>query len=357
MSRSRDRKSTDGLLSRIEARPWKDGKTISYRYKPLPTKDTPKPKPIPLGTDKWAANRKVLDLHGEGDGFGTLQWVWEKFTDPDHPAPRWKKLAQGSRDDYALAWKQVAKTFGRTMASMIDPPMIARYVNVERAKSPRRAVIEKSLMSNLFRHGITLGVCTSNPTTGVEVPESEPRTEAPAAELLARFLAWLDQQTPQRRIIGMAAEFASLAGSRKAEFLDIVRPQVDREAGEIRVKRAKQRGKKRGEVVDVISITPRLSALIDRIYALNRDCLYLFPTRSDNAYTARGFKTLWQRSVKAAMVAKVLTPESRFTFHDLRAYYVTVHKQAHDTLPDIHKNPATTARVYDRNTEVKRRAL
>jgi hypothetical protein len=70
----------------------------------------------------------------------------------------------GTRADYALAWKQIDKTFGRMAMNRVDSTMIARYVNVERAASPRRAVIEKALMSNLFRHGITLGVCTTPPS-------------------------------------------------------------------------------------------------------------------------------------------------------------------------------------------------
>ncbi|KAF1046496.1 hypothetical protein [Xylophilus sp.] len=38
-----------------------------------------------------------------------------------------------------------------------------------------------------------------------------------------------------------------------------------------------------------------------------------------------------------ALEEKVIAAEDRFTFHDLRSYYVTMHKQAHGTLPDLHK--------------------
>ena len=47
----------------------------------------------------------------------------------------------------------------------------------------------------------------------------------------------------------------------------------------------------------------------------------------------------------------------RFTFHDLRAFYASRHKKVKGTLPDLHKNPGTTAKIYDRNTEVGRDAL
>lgn len=351
MPRTRDRHSAEGLLPRMEARPWKDGKTITYRYHPIGSK------PMNLGTDKIAAMRKVLDLNGQSSHYGTLRWVWDQY----QTAPRWLKLAETSRADYASAWKQIDAVLGHLQISAIDSPTVARYVHIERAKAPRRADIEKSLLSRLFGHGIKLGVCTVNATIGVEPHGSEPRTEAPKADVLARFLEWLQKQTPQRQIIGMMAEYASLAGNRRVEFLDLSWPQIDEVVKVVRTKRAKQRGKKRGEVIELVAITPALQALIDRLKAVRAqrgvDCLYVFPSRENNAYTDRGFKTLWQRCVLQAIKDKVMTGADRFTFHDLRAHYTTVHKAETGHLPDLHANPATTARVYDRTKVVKRQAL
>ncbi len=70
-----------------------------------------------------------------------------------------------------------------------------------------------------------------------------------------------------------------------------------------------------------------------------------------------GIPTAIDSCVTDAIKEKVLSQETRFTFHDLRAYYTTMHKREHGDLPDLHANPATTARVYDRSKEVKRRAL
>lgn len=51
-------------------------------------------------------------------------------------------------------------------------------------------------------------------------------------------------------------------------------------------------------------------------------------------------------------------PCTPFTFPDgSRAFFVTEHKRLRGALPDLHKDPATTARVYDRSKEVNRRAL
>ena len=57
----------------------------------------------------------------------------------------------------------------------------------------------------------------------------------------------------------------------------------------------------------------------------------------------------------AALAGKVI--EQRFTFHDLRAHYTTYYKKRFDALPDLHADPATTARVYERSREVVRKSL
>jgi integrase len=315
-------------------------------------------KPIPLGTDKAAALRRVLDMNGQSDGHGTLRWVWGQFTDATRPSPKWSKLTNCTRTDYACAWKQIDKRLGAMHAQEITPQIVAKYVHYERADSPRRANIEKSLLSRLFGHAVILGVCDRNPTTDVPPHDTEARTEAPDVAVLARFLEWVGQQSPQRRVIGLAAEFASLAGNRQVEFLPLTWRQVDRAAGVLRTVRAKQRGAKREQLVEVISISPKLAGVLDRLEAIRtNDCAHVFPTRDGNAYSARGFKTLWQRVVNAAMGAGVLPREARFTFHDLRAYYATQHKAEHGTLPDLHKNAATTASVYDRSKIVRRDAI
>jgi integrase len=345
MSRPRDRASQKGLLPRMEARVGK--KATTYRYLTISGKW------VNLGQDLDAAIRKVLDLNGATPDQGTLAWVWGKYKE----GRRFLRLADATRSDYAQCWEAIKPILGGMQIARITAPMVARYVRIERQDAPVRANREKALLSNLFAHGIDLGVCESNPAKQVRPNEEEPRTEAPDPELLQRFLAWVDQQTPQRRIVGLAAEYASLAGNRKAEFLDLAWPQVDDEAGIVRVKRAKQRGKKRGEVIEEIAITPALRACLERLKAIRpaRECLYVFPTRDNNAYTARGFKTLWQRIVQAAMKAGVISAADRFTFHDLRAFYAT-QKAERGELPDLHANRETTARVYDRSKIVRRSA-
>lgn len=76
--------------------------------------------------------------------------------------------------------------------------------------------------------------------------------------------------------------------------------EVERKAGHIRVKRAKQRGKKRGEVIEQIEITPPLAALLDRLEAIrgDKERLYAFTTKFGTHYTRDGFKGLWGKGAE-----------------------------------------------------------
>ncbi len=58
---------------------------------------------------------------------------------------------------------------------------------------------------------------------------------------------------------------------------------------------------------------------------------------------------MFSRAMKNAVAEKIVT--KRFTFHDLRAHYATQHKRKVGALPDLHADPGTTARVYERSQE------
>lgn len=336
----RDRASTKGLLNRMESRLWKDGKTVTYRYHPVGGK------PIALGTDKQAAIQKVLDLSGKADDSGKVKELWRLYK----ASPGWKLLAKATQDDYEQCSIQVLKTFGEARAALIRPTDINRYLRVERKDAPVRANREAALLSNLFNLGIERGDLDLNPCKQVRRNKEQPRTEAPETEVLGAFLDWLVSAGGPRKIVAQMAEFAAYGGNRRVEFLGLTWQQIDRAAGVIRVQRAKQRG---AAVWEKIDIGPQMAALLDRID--KGGSTWVFRNTKGNPYTSRGFMANWGRWMGEAIKAKVI--DRRFTFHDLRAYYVTLHKTERGDLPDLHKNPATTARIYDRRKESKRGAM
>ena len=345
MGRKRERPSGFGLLQRMEARPHKDGKTVTYRFHPVGGK------PITLGTDRRAAIQKVLDLLGTSSDTGTVSELWRTY----QTLPQWKRLAERTKADYTTYSVELLRVMGGVPAGAIRPADVARYLRVERGAAPVRANREVALLSNLMNVAIERGDIEANPCKQIKRNTEQPRTEAPEPAELAAFLAWLDQQTPQRRMLGMMAEFAALAGSRRAEFIDLTLPQIDTPGAVIRLFRAKQRGGKRK--AERIDMSPDVTALTERLIALPRPdgCLHVFTSRDGNPYTEAAFTTLWQRIMTKAMEDKVI--ERRFTFHDLRAYYTTQHKAQYGALPELHADQKTTARIYDRSRVSVRKGL
>lgn len=342
MTRPRDRASATGLLPRMEARPRADG-LVTYRFKPI------KGKAINLGTDKAAALQKVLHINNETPNKGTVAALWDMY----QASADWAALSNNSRTDYLQCSKPLLKVFGEVDPESITPAMCARYLRVERGAAPVRANREMSLLSNLLNVAIERGDLLNNPCRQIRRNRERPRVVAPTPETLVNFLEWARKITGQAQILAAMAEFAALAGNRRMEFLQLHWPQID--ALEIRLIRGKQRDGKL--VVEAVAISPAMQSLIDRlrVLAFNDKHGPVFRNRHGNCYTEAGFKSMWSKLVAKALKEKAI--DTRFTFHDLRAYYVTQHKLQHKALPDLHANPATTARVYDRSTKVDRKSL
>lgn len=345
MGRKRDRASGFGLLPRMEARPWSDGKTVSYRYHPVGGK------PIALGTDKRAAIQKVLDLNGASSDTGTVQELWRAYQE----MPQWKRLSDQTKKDYAIYSVKLLEVMGQVSARIIRPADIARYLRVERAEAPVRANREIALLSNLMTVAVERGDIDVNPCKQVKRNLERPRTEAPEPAELAKFIGWLQAQGGQRQVIAMMAEFASMAGSRRIEFLHLTLPQIDDDGAVIRLMRAKQHGG--AKRVENVLISEAMGSLVRRLRALPRPdgCLHVFVTRDGNPYTDTGFNSTWQRAMATALKDKVIA--RRFTFHDLRAYYTTQHKSQYGALPELHADAKTTAKIYDRSRVSVRRGL
>jgi len=341
VNRPRDRVSTAGLLPRMEARVGK--KATTFRYHPVGGR------PINLGKDKQLAIRRVLDLNNEG--VNTVNELWRIYQD----STEWAALADDTRAGYAQCSGPLLKIFGPMAPAHIKPTHIARYLRIERKTAPIRANREVALLSNLLNLAVERGQIEANPCKQVRRNKERPRKKAPLPDTLKKFLDWAWARCGQSRILAGMAEFTSVGGNRGIEFRRLTWPQID--AREIRLIRAKQRDG--SQVVEVIDMGDLLVDLMERMRALARDDRHgwVFPNARGNAYTAQAFKCGWNRLKIAARKAGALDADKNFTFHDLRSFFVTQYKKKHGHLPDMHANPATTARVYDSSTEVGRASL
>lgn len=343
MPRQKDRASAHGLLPLMEARPWRDGKTTTYRYHPIGGK------PVNLGTDRDAAIRAVLDMNAKAKDQGTVGQMWRLYSQsPDYTA-----LAEVTRKQYAEYWGRLSKVWERGIVTAIKPADIAKYLRVYRAGASTLANREVALLSNLFNLAVEMGAIDRNPCKDVRRNKERPRTRLVEAAELSAFAEWAMKQGPSAQVLVAMAQFAALAGSRRIEFRTLHWPQVDDEL--VRLTRAKQRGAEKRELV---FIGTALREVLDRMKLLpgyNPMGAVFRAPKTGNPYSESGFKTMWGRLMDAALASKVVV--HRFTFHDLRAHYTTYYKKRFDTLPELHADPATTARVYERSREAKRQSL
>lgn len=358
MNRPKDRASSAGLLPRMEARPRKDGQT-TYRYHPLGGK------PVNLGTDKAEAIRKVLDMNqGRAGDDGTFRQMWRLYQE----TARWKRLAASTQDFYRGCWGREAGEKGPDdkgvglacvwaggIVTAVKPADIYRYLTVERADAPIVANRELALLSNLFKVAITRGLIDANPCKQVSRNPEEPRTRLVERDELQAFIKWaLEQKNDSAPVLVSMAEFAALTGNRRIEFRTLHWPQVDDEL--VRLTRAKGRGGNGKR--ELVAISDALQAVLDRMKArpgYNPMGAVFRAPKTGNAYTERNFKTGWGRLMAKAIKAGVV--KERFTFHDLRAHYASYFKLTFGELPEMHADPATTAKVYERTREVRRRSL
>jgi integrase len=335
----------------MEAIPLKSGKT-TYRYHPVGGT------PIHLGHDRTEAIRAVLDLLGSDQHTGTLNWLWDQFT--TH-STRWQKYATHTRTDYTDAWKQISQRLGHMRLTDLDTRTIAHYIHKERAPSPKRANTEKALLTVLLDYAITTGDATTNPARHIPPHQISSQARLPDPQAVHTLIQWLSTGGAQRQVIACMAEFAALAGNRRIELRHLQWTHIDLAAGTISTTRAKQRSNKRGTVIERISISPRMAALIQQLQHIHATrgtgCIYVFPDRDNNPYSDKAFKSIWQRCMQDAITTGIITPAQRFTFHSLRSLYTTTYKARTGKLPDLHANPATTASIYDRSTEVPRQSL
>lgn len=350
MSRKRDRASGMGLLPGMEARPWKDGRTVTYRY------HVPGGKPVNLGTDRHAACERVLQMTRRAPDTGTFREMWRRYQETRD----WKDLAAGTQADYRLCWKQLEQVFGGMAPAALTALHCRKYLRAERADAPVRANREMALLSNLVNVAIDMGEADLNVCRHVRRNKERPRNLAPDTATLRRFVAWAWARGGQAAIVSGMAEFAARTGNRRIEFRELHWPQWTVEA--CRLRRAKQRDDG-APVFEVVANSQEMLDLRERIHAISGgDPLGpVFPSARGGAYKERAFKSAWARLMADAMDDSAGPPlivdGLRFTFHDLRAFYVTEHKRVHQRLPDLHANAATTARVYDRTKEIRRKSL
>lgn len=334
------RRSTNlklGLLPRMDARKRKGG-GYTYRYLDYNRKY------INLGHDREEAIKQVLQFERRAPDTGTIGELVREFM----ASAQFKNdLGERTQSDYLEASKHILKIFSAMQVSDVQPQHIARYLRIERASAPVRANREIAFLGSAFQFGIECGLSSANPCRQVRRNKEKPRSRCPSWADIDGLYNVAKAKGDSSHVLGLMAKFAALTGRRRAEFREM--RQDDLTADGIRVGFAKA---KKGEADrrGLIEWTDDLRDLFKELASIERQpSLFVWTTRQGQPYTEQGFKAMWNRIMEDWLK---LPGTERFTFHDLRAYYVTVMVGRGEN-PETHANPATSRRVYDRRRVVK----
>lgn len=329
-----------GLLPRMDAYKRKGG-GFTYRYKRYDGSY------LPLGTDRAAAVRRVLELEHRAPGGGTIASLVREYLS----SGLFKGLSPRTQLDYIDASKHVLGTFGEMDADSLEPRHIAKYLRIERADAPVRANREMAFLSSVLNLGIEMGSLTVNPCRQVRRNKEKPRHRLPTPAEVAALYEVAKAKGDSSKVIGLMARFAANIGRRRAEFLRLSKSQIGEDG--ITVKLAKGKANEADRYA-LLEWTDELREIIREAQSTPRPVgsMYVFVNRAGQPYTESGFKAMWTK----VMADYVASGGEHFTFHDLRALFVSG-KMDKGENPETHKNPATQKRVYDRRRVVKVKPL
>jgi integrase len=326
-----------GLLPRMDARPRKNG-GYTYRYLDYSRKY------INLGHDREEAIRKVLQFERRAPDTGTIAELVREFM---ASAQFTNDLGARTQKDYLEASRHILRVFGQLQVPDVQPQHIAKYLRMERAAAPVRANREIAFLGSAFQFGIEHGLAVSSPCRQVRRNKEKPRSRCPSWADIEGVYGVAKAKGESSHVLGLMAKFAALSGRRRAEFIQMRKDDLTPDG--IRVGFAKAK-KNEADRKGLIGWTPELHEIFRELETIGRQpSIFVWTNRQGQPYTEAGFKAMWNKIMTDWLK---LPGTERFTFHDLRAYYVTVMVGRGEN-PETHANPATSRRVYDRRRVVK----
>lgn len=292
------------------------------------------------------AGARLSDLHAimeqraGGSARGTVDYVTEKF----HDSTRFKELAPRTQKDYERyrkIWSELptkAGPFGKLPVSRLSPPVIQAIVeSIAKQGHPTKANHLLRYIRRTFQWGLTHGPCTTNPAAGVSQVREAKTVVVPdlttytAVTNFARQRGGLKARTKGScaPYLWICMEIAYLCRLRGIEVLTLTDAHVLKEG--IRTNRRK------GSRDGIMAWSPRLRAAVDAAIALRTEAnekrsrpVQLRPedrplivAEDGGPLTKSGLDTAWQRLMKLAVSAEVITEEQRFGLHAMKHRGIT----------------------------------
>ena len=251
-----------------------------------------------LDKDYQLALYKYADMEGKTTDKGTVSGLIQRYRSDVLPGKAAKTQA-----DRKWQLDRLDKVFGKMRLEAVTPPHIQQYLDKREKKISANREIK--LLSTLYRHAISWGLCSSNPCESAFY-HPEPGRDRYITD--AEFERLKTNSDPMMRAV---IEFAYLVGARRQDILKLERKDITDDGVYIRQGKTGKR--------QLFYMTPELDRVIKSAKRVNRkakNLKYLFTNKKGQQITATGFNSAWRRLREAVGLVDV-------NFHDIRAKAIT----------------------------------
>lgn len=243
------------------------------------------------------------------------------------------EIEASTEKDYRKHIDKLRQVFGSVRLVDVDVPMLVRWRDVRGAKSPTQFNLERTALLEAFKVAVERGMVTSNPVALLGRMKTKPRTRYATDAEVNAVLQHASRQVQAAVILAVSS------GLRQGDILALRRDAFGPDG--LTWLPSKTKGKTRKSLQ--MGWTPGLRLACElaahKVVGIG-DWLV---NKQGKPYTSDGFRTMWDRAMRAAMAADPAL--QRFTFHDLRAKAGT---DGDDWQLLGHLDQKTHSRIYDR---------
>lgn len=238
----------------------------------------------------------------------TMNHAFDRYVREALPA-----LAEVTQGSYLRAIGFLRLAFGEISPADIHPRDVYQYMDIrsEAGTKKRSANLERSVLSSVMAKLVIWGIISVNPCKEVKRLRTSSRERLPTWDEIDALCS----VAPPLIKVWCALKVAT--GRRQGELLDL-------RLSDLRDDGIHFDTSKGGRDV-VVAWTDDLRAIIAEAKKLRKgravQAMTLFSTRDGSAYTADGFRSIWQRAMTKAISCGALL--ERFTEHDIRATSAT----------------------------------
>lgn len=308
--------------------------------------------PKPHSRKIAGADALLSDLHVEiekiaGVERSSLGYLLEQF----HGSADFKGLMPATKHDYERQRLLCATTNSRVgqltvlrvsgmstafIQQLIDS--VAKGSKVDGAGvaigTPSKANHLLRYLRRVFHWGVTRGLCASNPAKGVYQAKERKRRRLPAPDVyaaVARYAYAGGQLVPRTPgscapYLWMVMEIGMLCRLRPVETLTLTDANL--------LTDGVMTNRRKGSRDNIVKLTPRLRLAVNAalelrkrysttVAAIRAQDRPLFLSADGAALSKSGLDSAWQRLMRTAVAAGVITTEQRFGLHDLKRKGIT----------------------------------